>query len=150
MQWQFRSGRILDVGDRAALEQKYAGEPGFAVNEDFKDKVITPGFVEPHLHLWLGGILMGTEFITPADWSFPDGSVKGVQSSEAYEARLREVEANHPEGQPLVTWGFHQYFHGRNMSRSLLDDISSERPIVVWHRSFHELYFNTAAIDMFG
>ena len=145
-----RDGKILDVGTRDSLEEKYADQPGFTINDSFEDKVITPGFVEPHLHVWLGGILMGTEFITPADWEFPDGSVQGVQSQEAYIARLREVEANHPEGRPLVTWGYHQYFHGREMSRSLLDEISGERPIVVWHRSFHELYFNTAALAMFG
>ena len=145
-----QDGKILDVGIKESLEEKYADQPGFTVNAAYKDKVITPGFVEPHLHIWLGGILMGTEFITPADWEFPDGSVKGVQSQEAYMARLREIEADHPEGSPLVTWGYHQYFHGQAMSRSVLDEISSERPIVVWHRSFHELYFNTAALEMFG
>ena len=145
-----QDGKILDVGTRALLEEKYANQPGFVVNDSFKDYVIMPGFVEPHLHIWLGGILMGTEFITPADWEFPDGTVQGVQSRDAYMARLREIEANHPKDSPLITWGYHQYFHGQEMSRSLLDEISSERPIIVWHRSFHELYFNTAATEMFG
>ncbi len=144
------NGKILDVGSREDLERRYADRPNFTINDTFRDRVIAPGFVEPHLHVWLGGILMGTEFITPADWEFPDESVTGVQSQAAYMARLREIEASHPAGQPLVTWGYHQYFHGQDMSRSVLDDISSDRPIVVWHRSFHELYFNTAALEIFG
>lgn len=143
-------GKILEIGDGAELEKKYKSQPGFSLVDRYQNKVLAPGFIEPHLHIWLGGILMGTEFITPADWDFPHGSVKGVQSQEAYMARLREVEASHPEGEPLVTWGYHQYFHGQDMSRSVLDEVSSERPIVVWHRSFHELYFNTAALEMFG
>jgi predicted amidohydrolase YtcJ len=145
-----QDGKILDVGNRKSLEEKYAGLPGFTVNDVYENQVISAGFVEPHLHLWLGGILMGTEFITPADWSFPDGESRGVQSRDAYMARLRELEASHPEGRPLVTWGYHHYFHGKEMSRSVLDGISTERPIIVWHRSFHELYFNTAALSMFG
>ncbi|MGI9201268.1 MAG: amidohydrolase [Woeseiaceae bacterium] len=145
-----QNGKILEVGDRGTLEKKFSAQPGFAINDDYRNNVIAPGFVEPHLHLWLAGILMGTEFITPADWHFPDGLVQGIQSQEAYMSRLIEVAANHPEGEPLVTWGYHQYFHGQEMSRSVLDEISPERPIVVWHRSFHELYFNTAALEMFG
>lgn len=145
-----QAGKILDLGVAEDLREKYAGQPAFAVDDAYADSVIAPGFVEPHLHVWLGGILMGTEFITPADWEFLDGSVEGVQSREAYMARLREIEAGQPDGSPLVTWGYHQYFHGQQMSRSVLDDVSKERPIIVWHRSFHELYFNTAALEMFG
>lgn len=145
-----QDGKILDVGLQAELETRYSDSHGFQINQQFADKVLTPGFVEPHIHMWLSAILMGTEFITPADWFFPDGAAKGVQSEEAYFTRLKEVEAGFDVGKPLVTWGYHQYFHGQNMSRATLDEISSQRPIIVWHRSFHELYFNTAAIEMFG
>lgn len=36
------------------------------------------------------------------------------------------------------------------MSREFLNSVSTDRPIIVWHRSFHELFFNDAAIAMFG
>jgi len=49
----------------------------------------------------------------------------------------------------LLTWGYHHYFHGR-LKQSELDEISATRPIVVWHRSAHEFYMNTAAEKKYG
>ncbi|MDP2571881.1 hypothetical protein Q8W40_06805 [Vibrio penaeicida] len=50
-----QDGKILDVGLKKNLVNKYQAHPGFSINDDFADKVITPGFVEPHIHLWLSG-----------------------------------------------------------------------------------------------
>ena len=50
---------------------------------------------------------------------------------------------------PLVTWGFHHYFHGE-LTRQDLDQISTTRPILVIHRSFHEFILNSSALDFFG
>lgn len=49
----------------------------------------------------------------------------------------------------LLTWGYHQYFHGE-LKKSELDAISATRPIVVWHRSAHEFLLNSAAERRFG
>ncbi|MGF1712336.1 amidohydrolase [Vibrio kagoshimensis] len=145
-----QDGKILDIGNKSDLSNKYKLNQGLTVDTTFEDSVITPGFVEPHIHLWLMGILLGTEFITPADWQLPWGNVEGVVGHDNYMARLAEIEAKTPKGEPLLTWGYHNYFHGSEMSRDELNAISTERPIVVWHRSFHELYFNDAALAMFG
>ena len=53
------------------------------------------------------------------------------------------------EPEPLFIWGFHQLWHGP-MSKARINAISTTRPIVVWHRSFHELYMNDAAMAMAG
>lgn len=145
-----QNGHILDVGQQTELTAKYQNQAGFTIDRSFEHKTITPGFVEPHIHLWLMGILTSTEFITPADWQLPWGNVEGVVGEKAYLERLKQIEANTPEGQPIITWGYHHYFHGKNMSREMLNQISNDRPLVVWHRSFHELYFNDAALKMFG
>ncbi|UAB73519.1 amidohydrolase [Vibrio sp. SCSIO 43132] len=145
-----QNGKILAVGDKHDLKTKYAQHPDVRLNTQFADKVMTPGFVEPHIHLWLSGILLGTEFITPADWQLPWGDVKGVQGADAYKQKLIDIEAKTPKGETLITWGYHQYFHGQEMSKTLLNSISEDRPIIVWHRSFHELYFNDAALQMLG
>ncbi len=84
----------------------------------------------------------------PTD-SCPGGDVKGVVGQEAYLNRLQSLEASLSEGEPLVTWGYHRYFHG-DLDRKALDKISKKRPIVVWQRSVHELIFNTAALDKFN
>ena len=47
--------------------------------------------------------------------------------------------------QPLFSWGYHQIWHG-GMSREILNEVSRERPVIVWQRSFHELFLNDAAL----
>ena len=145
-----QDGKILEVGEKSALKAKYQSLDKFSVNEDFADKVITPGFVEPHIHLWMSAMFLGMDFITPADWKFPWGERKGVVGNDAYFARLNELNKDLPEGEPLITWGYHNYFHGSEMSRELLNQVSRDRPILVWHRSAHEFFVNDAAIELFG
>ena len=141
-----QDGKILNVGDAEALLEKYQDTEGFFHDTSFEEKVLTPGFVEPHAHIWLFALVSNTHFITPADWQLPWGDVQGVTGQEAYLERLKALEASLPEGEPLVTWGYHHYFHGE-LNRDILDDISTDRPIVVWHRSVHEVMFNSAAMD---
>ncbi len=62
-----QNGKILDVGSKQALVERYQKTEGFQLNNTFVDKVITPGFVEPHAHIWLFALLANTHFITPAD-----------------------------------------------------------------------------------
>lgn len=142
-------GRILAVGSPGSVR---ADLPGYQLQENgiFKDKVLMPGFVEPHLHPILAGILMPTRFITPWAWDLPSQQVDGVQGRDNYLAQLKKIESE-MEGpqETLITWGYHQYFHGQ-IGRPDINEISSIRPIIVWHRSFHEIYANDAALAMLG
>ncbi|WP_375320060.1 hypothetical protein [Aliivibrio logei] len=61
-----QEGKIVDLGKKETLIVKYLSHLSFTIDEQFEDKIITPDFVEPHLHLWLSDILLGSEFITPA------------------------------------------------------------------------------------
>lgn len=145
-----QDGVIVGVGQKSELISEYESHSSFTINDDYLDKTMVAGFVDPHMHIWLTSLLLGMDFITPADWSFPWGDTVGVQTEEAYFDQLTRLEASLPEGEPLFTWGYHNYFHGQNMSREALNEISSTRPMIIWHRSFHEVYFNDAALEMFG
>ncbi len=135
-------GNILEV-ERALGDRRYR------IDSRFEDKILLPGFIEPHLHPYIAGILLPMTFITPHDWSLPGRQVKGVRGRDAYLQRLVDTENDLDADQWLWTWGYHQFFHGE-LTRPHLDAISSSRPIVVWHRSFHEIYLNTAAIEALG
>lgn len=143
-----RDGRIAALGSEQSIRQQFSGED-VQLDPRFADKVIMPGFIEPHLHPYIAAILLPMEFITPHDWELPGREVRGVRGREAYLERLREVEQGLDESQWLWTWGYHHYFHGE-LSRRDLDAISPDRAIVVWHRSFHEIYLNSAALDALG
>jgi predicted amidohydrolase YtcJ len=143
-------GMIIDVGSADQLLKRFNEFSNLVVDRQFADKTITPGFIDPHLHLWLFAMLSNAKFITPADWNLPWDDVKGVLGHDAYLQRLKEYETSLKDpNELLLTWGYHQYFHG-DLSRDMLDRISSTRPIIVWQRSVHELYFNTRALEVLG
>ncbi|MEE2775882.1 MAG: amidohydrolase [Acidobacteriota bacterium] len=136
-------GRVVAVGDLDSVRERIGDD--FELDRRFADLILMPGFIEPHLHPYLAGVLLPMEFITPHDWSLPGRQVAGVRGRDGYLVRLAAHEASLADGEWLWTWGFHHYFHGR-LSRADLDAISAERPMVVWHRSFHEVILNSAAI----
>lgn len=138
--------RIVAVGGQEEVEKALRDRP-YSIDRRFADKVIVPGLIDPHLHLWLFALVAPTVFITPDDWDLPWAKVKGITGRDGYVKNLREVEsAMKDKDEWLFTWGYHQYFHGE-LSRKDLDGISQTRPIVVWHRSVHEMYLNTAALN---
>ncbi|MEN8206931.1 MAG: hypothetical protein ABFS24_13095 [Pseudomonadota bacterium] len=143
-----RDGRIIDVGGQKELLARFKDARGLVVDKTFSDKVLTPGLIDPHLHFWLFALVSNAHFITPADWQLPWGDAKGVVGEQEYMERLKEAEASLEDPEELLfTWGYHAAFHGE-MSRAILDVVSSTRPIVVWQRSQHEFYFNSRALEM--
>ena len=94
----------------------------------------------------MAAVILGMHFITPFDWSLPGRQVEGVRGQEAYMARLRAYVAGEEGEGWLKTWGFHHYFHG-SISRQVLDQLCPNRPLLVWHRSFHEIFLNSRALE---
>ena len=143
-----RDGLILSVGSEASLAPWLEGRP-HRIDRSFEDAVLLPGLIDNHLHPLMAALLLPMVFITPEPWDLPTGHVAGVEGRAAYLARLRAAEAAAPPGAWLDTWGHHPLFHGA-ITRADLDAISTERPIVVWHRSFHESVLNTKALALAG
>jgi predicted amidohydrolase YtcJ len=117
------------------------------VDETFADAVVCPGFIEQHLHPILGATTLVTEVIATEDWILPDRTFPAAHSAEEYRRALQNAERalNDPRAW-LISWGYHRLWHGP-LDRGVLDDISRDRPIAVWHRSCHEWFLNSAAID---
>jgi len=141
--------RILAVGSldelkAAALEQPYR------VDEIFSDQVIVPGFIAQHDHPLLAALTMTSEIISIEDWVLPDGTRKAAKDRTEYLKRLADAEAalEGPED-VLLSWGYHHYFHGE-LKKADLDEISTTRPIIVWHRSAHEFFLNSVAENKYG
>jgi len=141
-----RDGIILEAGSLESLEPWHRAGP-VVVDNRFTDKVIMPGFIDPHLHPFIGAILLPTNFITAFEWKLPHQDVPAVRGHDAFLARLRDLVQGDTRDLPIsVNWGYHQIWHG-DVTREELNEISETRPIVVWHRSFHEIILNDAAID---
>ncbi len=142
-------GMIVEVGTRESIQPWLDSHP-HRIDETFANKVLMPGFIDPHLHPSMAALLMPMHFITALDWRLPDRTVTAVQGHAAYLDELGRIEATLSDPhEPLMTWGYHELWHGE-MHRDLLNAISPDRPIVVWQRSFHEIFVNDAALAFMG
>ncbi len=142
-----RDGKIVLVGSKsAALRQ--AGEATQLI--DLAGRTLMPGLIDPHLHPMLATILIQTEIIAYNDWDLPTGFFPSVQDQASYLERLDAAVAGHTSTtMPLISWGYHQLYHG-DIHRALLDERYPDTPVVIWQYSFHELRLNSKAIELFG
>jgi hypothetical protein len=141
-----RNGRIVAVGSRAEVTA-VVGESTVVVDERFAGQVVMPGFIDQHLHPILGATTLATEVIATESWNLPDRFFPAAATPEEYRRRLQEAElALGADDEWLFSWGYHELWHGP-LDRSILDEISTTRPIGVWQRSCHEWYLNTAGIE---
>ena len=139
-----RGDRIVEVGDLATLQPWLDNHP-FEIDDRYRDQVILPGFIDPHLHPSMAAILLNMHFITALEWQLPWQRVPAVKTPEAFRSRLEELIANDRGQDPIFTWGHHPIWHG-DIRRVELDELSPDRPLIVWHRGYHSLVVNTAAL----
>jgi predicted amidohydrolase YtcJ len=140
-----RDGRIVAVG---SLEE-VGGSSGIAVDDRFRDKVLLPGFVEGHSHI-MEGMMWSHPYVGAGDRRSPEGRlVEGLPDIDAIVARLKaaEAEITDPDA-PLFAWGFDPlHIGGHPLTRQDLDLVSTTRPIMVIHASFHISVINTLLLE---
>ena len=143
-----RDGKFVAVGTRAEVDA--AAGKSARVDNTFGDRVVIAGFVEQHVHPVLAALTMNTKVISIEDWDAIDGFSPAVRDEKGYTERLKAALAAHKDkSKPFVTWGYHHYFHGE-MSRDKLNKLAPDVPVIVWHRSAHELFLNDAALKLTG
>ena len=132
-------GRILAVGSRADLET-FVG-PGTRVL-DHPTGAVLPGFVEPHLHLVSSALV----------FDGVDCSPYTNKTLDAVLAELKAAVAAAPAGRTVVGQLFDpSLLPGQpDLTVALLDQISTQVPIVVMNASQHFFYVNSAAYAAAG
>ena len=139
-------GKIVSVGTLESLKPWLDQYP-HEIDETFADKIIMPSLIDPHVHPSLPAVLTQFPFLAPDDWVLPTGVFPGAKTPASYEKQLKELVAEHPDWEiPFISWGYHQLWHG-NVRREQLDEWFPDHPVILWHRSFHELIVNSAAIE---
>ncbi|MFK7974729.1 MAG: amidohydrolase [Halioglobus sp.] len=142
-------GRIVAVGSLKSL-QSWVDARGATIDDTLKNKVLMPGFIDPHVHPSLPAVVTQFPFIAPDDWTLPTGEFPGAKTPEVYIRRLKALVAEHTDKTiPFITWGYHQLWHG-DLKRPQLTKLFPNTPVLLWHRSFHELIANDAALAMLG
>ena len=133
--------KILAVG---SIDDVRAKNPQATV-KDLGSTVLMPGFVEPHSHPFLGGILTQS----PSYWVAP---YVGYKTWADVKAKILKADTEAPAGVPLIFNGVDRLLQqAPTPTRDILDSLSpSGRPILVFDNSGHALYFNTAVIKALG
>ena len=144
-----REGRIVAVGSLDSLVPWTRGREA-RIDRSLEDKVLMPGFIDPHVHPSLPAVLTQFPFLAPDDWSLPTGEFPGATDPKSFETRLKALVATQRDpAVPFIAWGYHPLWHGE-VYRSQLNEWFPDQPVMLWHRSFHELIGNDAAFELLG
>ena len=142
-------GRVVAVGTLDSLAPLIK-DRGARIDERFQSYVIVPGFIDPHVHPTLPAVLTQFPFLAPDDWSLPTGEFPGATTPADYRRDLTRLVADYePSSIPFISWGYHPLWHGE-IWRDTLNDWFGDTPVMLWHRSFHELIGNDAAWEALG
>ncbi|MEY8840032.1 amidohydrolase, partial [Cribrihabitans sp. XS_ASV171] len=107
--------------------------------------------IEGHAHM-MAGAMWNFAYAGYHDRIDPQGEWhRGMTDIDAVVARLRQQAEGLPEGTPLVGWGFDPIFlPSERLNRHHLDQIASDRPVVIMYSNFHLLCANSNALEMAG
>lgn len=141
-----RDGRIVSVGTLSSMEQWLAAHP-HVIDHSFAEHVLMPGFVDPHTHLRWAGNVTALHYVGPI--VSPTGEPAVKSRSDVIE-RLRELDSELPDGEPIFAWGFDPAYQDGHLHRDELDAVSSSRPIWILAYAIHYLYVNSPMLDLLG
>lgn len=131
-----RDGKFLEVGDGAALLEKYES----VAQLDMQRKTIVPGFVDAHTHL-----IGLAERIQQAD-------LREAMSMEGIVEQLEQYKQKYPDRQWLVGWGWDQNkWTDKTMpTKKLLDEKFPNVAVVLKRIDGHAVLVNQKALDLAG
>lgn len=128
-------GRVQALGLDAQI-RALAG-PGTRII-DAQGATVLPGFIESHLHLFMGGAELAHL------------QLLGVQGFDALQDALRTFAAANPDRPVLVGQGCDYAILGRPLTRHDLDAMVPDRPVILIAADHHTGWANTRALEQAG
>ena len=127
--------KIAYVGDNeGALE--FAGES--AQTEDLGGKLVTPGLIDGHLHVFAATMFDG---LLRLDAMTPEQMIEAI---------TKDV-AEHPEREAYTGMGwFDEAFGGEGPNKAELDAICPDKPMAYLSASMHTVWCNSKALEAAG
>ncbi len=137
-----RDGRILAVGSRAAVE---AAAGSGATVRDLQGNTLLPGFIDAHGHItYKNRLQLSANIASP-----PVGTAKNIPD-------IIELLKAHHQALPDEPWiqgfGYDDSLlaENRHPTRDELDQVSTERPVMITHVSGHLLSCNSRCLELTG
>jgi len=141
-----RDGRVLSVGSLEFM-RPWLSRYEHSIDETLKDKIILPGFIDPHTHFATSSGYLTLHYLGPIESPGPTGVNPGLPDMRAVMQKLRSVHEGMKDlAQPIVAWGVDPAMQGGTLDRDQLDAVSTARPIFVLPYAPHFVYANSAAL----
>ena len=141
-------GKIIFTGNKEDAFEKYGEE----INTfNLEGNTLMPGFIEPHAHpVSIGAFILANEIVAPHEWRMPHKTFKAVSGNENYLKAVKEIIENKNDTEETVLiWGYHKAWHG-TLTLQDLDKMTGATPTIIWQRSTHEIYINTACAEKYN
>ncbi|MDE0846830.1 MAG: amidohydrolase [Actinomycetota bacterium] len=143
-------GRIVSTGTIESM-QPWLRRNTYEIDDRYSDKIIFPGFIDPHTHLRYSGVYMGLNYVGPIDSASPTGLRKGLPSRDAVCNQLRSLVSEHNDpSKPLTAWGYDPASQEGHLDRDMLDAISDTIPLWVVAYAPHIIYVNSPMLKLIG
>ena len=139
-------GKIIFVGDKEPAMQ-YADSDTELV--DLLGHTLLPGFIDPHSHVYGVGLQAMVANLLPP----PDGTAKTVKTV----IQLLKSAQSNAKYKPfidntgiIIGFGYDDAELDRYPLATDLDQVSTEKPVIIIHTSGHLSVLNNAALSLFG
>ena len=143
-------GKVLSTGTLESMKP-WLSRYGYTVDNSLADKIIAPGFIEPHSHMYMSAGFMSVTCIGPLDWPGRNGMQKASPTHADVLATLKKAHEDEADpNKPIIAWGLDRANHGGELNRDELDAITTERPIYVIGFAPHYVFLNSPAIEETG
>ncbi len=131
-------GKIIGIGSLADLD----GLTDASTKTMKPEGIVIPGLIEPHMHMWTS--------LLNLTWT--DVSHEACPTFDSVVATIKETAAKTPDGQWVLGKLFDPslYPGEPDLTRTILDQVSPNNPVMVMNASMHYLYVNSAAMDAAG
>ncbi len=125
--------RILAVGEEG-LSAAFPGARRF----DLGGRTLTPGFIDAHTHLCLAAL--------HPRWA----DLRGVADADGLRAAVLAQAAAEPEAEWVRAVGWSDLGTGWSPTRSDLDELGLDRPVIAVHYSYHQCVVSSRGLDALG
>ncbi|WP_170391539.1 amidohydrolase [Ruegeria arenilitoris] len=141
-----RDGRIIAVGELSEMRSHQGDDTTIF---DLDGRAMLPGFVDSHGHVVMGGLqALSANLLAP-----PDGKVTDIASLQAALSAWAEANGDTVKAMGMIIgFGYDnaQLAELRHPTRSELDAVSRDVPIMIIHQSGHLGVGNSKALELAG
>jgi predicted amidohydrolase YtcJ len=132
-----KDGQIAAIGSDQEIKRLCSGKPKIL---DLPGRLVVPGLVDGHAHFCSFGQTLNL------------ANLKNLSSLAQCREKIRTAVSNYPPGEWIVGrgWDDRQWKENRQPTRSDLDDLTPDNPLMLFRADGHTVWVNSLALEKAG